>query len=99
MIDPWLGGLAEDPYRGGMVGELVHTVLRAQFIALRDGDRFWYQRILSPTELTLVEDSRLADIIRRNTAIGDEIADDALRVSKPRPAALRRALGGVPGEA
>ncbi len=84
-IDPWLGGLAEDAYRGGMVGELVHRVLRAQFFALRDGDRYWYQRSLSPSELQLVEDSRLVDIIRRNTTIGDEIADDVFHVSNSRP--------------
>ncbi|MEN1727619.1 MAG: peroxidase family protein, partial [Pseudomonadota bacterium] len=43
-IDPWVGGLAEDPRRGGLVGELVGAILIEQFTALRDGDRFWYER-------------------------------------------------------
>ncbi len=79
-VDLWVGGLAEDPLPGAMVGELIRSVLVRQFTALRDGDRFWYQRTLESQELELVESSRLADIIRRNTTIGGEIADDVFHV-------------------
>ena len=44
-IDLWVGGLAEDHVPGASVGELVQTILVDQFTRLRDGDRFWYQRI------------------------------------------------------
>ena len=79
-IDLWVGGLAEDPRPGAMVGELIGVVLADQFTALRDGDRFWYARALSPAERARVEGTRLADVIRRNTGIGSELADDVFRV-------------------
>ncbi len=75
-IDAWTGGLAEDPVNGGLVGELVATVLIEQFEALRDGDRFWYERILPPAELADVQATTLADVIRRNSPIGAELQDD-----------------------
>ena len=74
------GGLAEPPVPGAMVGELIHAVLTDQFEALRDGDRFWYARVLSPDERRRVERTRLSDLIRRNTAIGDELPDDVFHV-------------------
>ena len=77
-IDVWLGGLAEDPVNGGLVGELVFTVVKLQFERLRDGDRFWYERL--PDDLLRdVADIRLSDIIRRNTNIANEIPDNVFR--------------------
>ncbi len=75
-IDPWVGGLAEDPVAGAMVGELVATILREQFELLRDGDRFWYEREFEGRTLRRLRATRLAQIIRRNTSIRDEIQDD-----------------------
>jgi peroxidase len=79
-IDLWVGGLAEDPRPGAMVGELVGAVVAEQFAVLRDGDRFWYARTLSDADRARVESTRLADVIRRNTGIGSELADDVFRV-------------------
>ena len=80
-IDVWVGGLAEDSVNNGMVGELISTVLIQQFEALRDGDRFWYENNLSAAEQDLLGRSRLADIIRRNTDISDEINDNVFQVA------------------
>ena len=52
-----------------------------QFTALRDGDRFWYSRTLDPETRRAVEETRLIDIIRRNTTIGDEVQDDVFHVA------------------
>lgn len=79
-VDLWIGGLAEDHLRGALVGPLVAAILTRQFVDLRDGDRFWYQRTLSPLEQALVESTRLADVIRRNTSIGNEIDRDVFHV-------------------
>lgn len=79
-IDLWVGGLSEDPLTGSHVGELFHTIIRGQFQALRDGDRYWYEEILSDNEIRRVERTKLSDIIRRNTDIGDEIQDDVFQV-------------------
>jgi hypothetical protein len=80
-IDVWVGGLSEDPVEDALVGELIRTVLIQQFEALRDGDRFWYQYDLLFDELAMVEGIRLADIIRYNTEIDQEIADNVFKIS------------------
>ena len=79
-IDVWVGGLAEDRLPNAMVGELIFTVLKEQFEALRDGDRFWYRLIFDQETIDTLENTRLADIIRRNTGIGREIPDNVFRV-------------------
>ena len=79
-VDLWTGGLAEDHVEGAMVGETFHTIIADQFRRLRDGDRFWYQNdtwfAANPDVLAEVDATTLADIIRRNTPIGDEIGDN-----------------------
>ncbi len=78
-VDAWVGGLAESEMPGAMVGELIQHIVSEQFVSLRDGDRFWYERVLSREQVATVNDTRLSDIIRRNTGIGDEIPDDVFR--------------------
>ena len=79
-IDAWVGGLAEDHLPGAMVGEFLHAVLRDQFQRLRDGDRFWYERVFTGAALADLEDTTLAHIIRRNTGILGELPNDVFRV-------------------
>ncbi len=80
-VDLSVGALAEDHRRGAMVGETVLRILKDQFERLRDGDRFWYQTYLSDSLVRMVEEETLARIIRRNTAIEDELQEEALRVT------------------
>lgn len=79
-VDLWVGGMAEDHVPGAMLGEVFFTILKQQFEALRDGDRFWYERSFSAPYRQLIASTRLSDIIRRNTEIADEIADDVFHV-------------------
>ena len=81
-IDLWVGGLTENHVNGGLLGETIQAILVDQFTRLRDGDRFWYQNDLFFTgdQLTKIENTTLADIIRRNTKIGNELPDDVFRV-------------------
>lgn len=85
LIDPWIGCMAEDHLPGAMVGELAFTILKQQFEALRDGDRFWYENedavSFSALGRAEVEQASLSRIIRNNTDISDEIPDDVFRVS------------------
>jgi hypothetical protein len=81
-IDLWAGGLAEDPWQDAQVGETFFTILKEQFEALRDGDRFWYELTLGDAELLEVQQTRLSDVIRRNTDIDDEISDDVFHAPK-----------------
>ncbi len=89
-IDVWVGSLAEDHLPGAMVGKLMYISLKEQFEALRDGDRFWYERSLGRDDLRVVRRSSLADIIRRNTNIKREIGDNVFRVPEKRHKPRRR---------
>lgn len=79
-IDLWVGGLAEDHVPGALVGELVHKVLVDQFTRLRDGDRFWYENVMTPSEQVYVNNHTLTNIMRRSTPIGFEVDDNPFLV-------------------
>lgn len=68
-IDAWVGLLAEVPAEGTLVGETLSRLLVRQFSALRDGDRFWYERSLSPAALGWVDQQSLATLIERNSEL------------------------------
>lgn len=68
-IDLWVGGLAEDHLDGSSMGQTFSTIIVDQFERIRAGDRFWYQNVLSGNELLEIENTRLSDIIERNTGI------------------------------
>ena len=82
-IDLFTGGLAEDPVaeEGSQLGPLFRAMVTEQFEALRDGDRFWYQNYLTDEELDMIEGVTLADVIRNNTGIGNEIPDNVFYVN------------------
>lgn len=92
-IDAWVGLLAEPHRPRAFVGETLYRVLRDQFTRLRDGDRFWYQSYLPQHMVTRIERRTLADIIRMNTDIGDEIQDDVFMVQSDCIADLAMPLG------
>jgi hypothetical protein len=81
-MDVWVGGLAEDHYRDALVGELVFTVLKGQFEALRDGDRLWYERHFEGRLLRWIKGQRLSNVIRRNTWIDGQISRNAFKTNK-----------------
>ena len=71
-VDPWVGMLAEDPMPNAMFGELVMRIMREQFSSLRDGDRFYFENDpgLTDREKDIIRDTRLYDILMRNTELG-----------------------------
>ncbi len=68
-IDLWVGIMAENHVAGSSMGQLGRRILADQFTRLRDGDRFWYQRVFSGAQLASLENTTLADIIERNTGV------------------------------
>jgi hypothetical protein len=69
-IDPFVGGLAEDPVGRGLVGPLFHAAIAEQFRVARDGDRFWYENSqFTQSELDEIRATTLADLIVRNTGV------------------------------
>lgn len=71
LVDAWIGGLAEDPYGSGLLGETFTIVMVDQFTRLRDGDPYWSEgrEGISKSELAELWDTSLSDIIVRNTDI------------------------------
>lgn len=80
-IDMWVGGISEDPVNGGHLGELFFNIIKTQFEALRDGDRYWYEWSMSIEDIVEIDNTTLADVIRRNTTIDTEIDDDVFHVN------------------
>jgi len=76
-VDLWIGGLAEEKVPGSQLGETFHKIVLEQFLALRDGDRFYYEARLEamPELLAQIKDTSFSDIITRNTDI-EYLQDD-----------------------
>ena len=91
-VDLWVGALAEDHQSGAAVGPLIAAALAEQFERLRDGDRFWYENdeAFSPTERQMLSQTRLAEIVMRNTAI-DGMQTNAFQ-AVPEPGSLALAI-------
>ena len=68
---------------GALVGGTFFAILVDQFTRLRDGDRFWYQNgQFTTAQLAEIEDTTLADVIRRNTKINNEIQDNVFIIDE-----------------
>ena len=72
-VDLWIGGLAEkSPEFGGMLGTTFNFVFEAQMENLQNGDRMYYlTRTQGTNFLNNLEPNTFADIVMRNTALGD----------------------------
>jgi hypothetical protein len=94
-IDLWIGGLAEDHVPGASVGPTFRAVIADQFQRIRDGDRFWYSRIFSGPQLHALEQTRLSDVIRRNSTI-TKIQDNAFFFDPATLPGLQARAGSLP---
>lgn len=70
-VDLWTGILAEDLIPGRSIGRLAHEIQRVQFEKLRDGDFYYFENdpFLATEDRNSIRNSRLSDIIKRNTTI------------------------------
>jgi len=70
-VDLWTGVLAEDLMPGTSIGRLAHEIQRVQFEKLRDGDFYYFENdpFLPLDVRRTISDTRLSDIVKRNTAI------------------------------
>lgn len=70
-IDPWVGMLCEEHMDESMFGRTITEILKYQFSALRDGDRFYYENepLLTDEEKATIKSTRLADVLKRNTEL------------------------------
>ena len=72
-IDPWLGALSEEITGASSVGPLITAALKKQFTRTRDGDRFWYENMMSPAEIKEVKHYKMSDVIANNA--GQQLSD------------------------
>jgi len=70
-IDAWVGLVAEKHMPNAMFGETILTIMERQFQALRDGDRFYFENdpAFSENDIKKIKESKLQDVIMRNTNI------------------------------
>ncbi|XP_041852657.1 eosinophil peroxidase [Melanotaenia boesemani] len=70
-IDVWVGAISEPALPGGRVGPLLSCLLARQFRALRDGDRFWWERkgVFTSTQRRSLHNISLSRIICDNSHI------------------------------
>ena len=72
-VDLWVGGLAEEPIPGGVIGPTFACLFAITFNDLREGDRFWYENdnVFTPNQLTEIKHASLARVLCDN---GDDIS-------------------------
>lgn len=51
-VDIYTGGLAEMPVKGGIIGPLLTCLIGNQFLRMKKGDSFWYERTVGPQKFT-----------------------------------------------
>ena len=70
-LDPWVGMLVETPMPTALFGETIMAAMVQQFVALRNGDRFYYENenAFTAAEKAAIKATMFRDIIQRNTDI------------------------------
>uniref|UniRef100_A0A182FL01 Peroxidase n=1 Tax=Anopheles albimanus TaxID=7167 RepID=A0A182FL01_ANOAL len=71
-VDVYSGALSEPPVNGGIVGPLLTCLLADQFLRLKQGDSFWYERRqgvqrFTEEQLQQIYETKLSSIICRNS--------------------------------
>lgn len=74
-VDLFVGGLAERPVIGGLVGPVFACIIAQQFSNLRKGDRFWYENegfesSFTPAQLQSIRQVLLSQVICRTLGDG-----------------------------
>ncbi|HFB99954.1 MAG TPA: T9SS type A sorting domain-containing protein [Phaeodactylibacter sp.] len=72
-IDAWVGYLAEDHMSNRLFGETVMKIMEEQFGNLRTGDKFYFEIDpgLTADEKNEIKNTRLSDVIMRNTNVNN----------------------------
>jgi peroxidase len=100
-VDLFVGGLAEDPAPGAMVGPTFQAIIADQFENLRDGDRLFFENQgFSSTLMNQIQNTTLSDLIDRNTdttVMQSDAFAATIRhssdVASPNPAAPQLVIG------
>ena len=67
-VDLFIGGLAETPVAGSMVGQTFQVIMVDQFNNLRAGDRLYYENQgFTPQMIAQIQHTTMSDLIMRDT--------------------------------
>ncbi|MCB0642885.1 MAG: T9SS type A sorting domain-containing protein [Phaeodactylibacter sp.] len=82
-LDAWVGLLSEDRMTDALFGPTHMHILEMQFMNTRDGDRYYFENdpLLTNEDKQLIKNTRLVDIIMRNTNI--EVMQENVFVAMP----------------
>lgn len=82
-IDLWVGGISEMNVHRGVMGPTFACIIAKQFVKIRDGDRFWYEKrgVFTPSQLRQIKKSSLARVICDNSDDITQIQKDVFRDS------------------
>lgn len=66
-VDLWVGGLAEEPIPGGVIGPTFACIFAVTFSDLRLGDRFWFENdVFTAEQLTEIRRTSIARVLCDN---------------------------------
>ena len=83
-IDLFIGGLAEKHAAGALVGQTFQAIIKNQFNVLRAGDRFfWLNEGFDQATASMIANTTLATLIKRNTATPNLQANVFLQADLP----------------
>lgn len=93
-VDLFIGGLAEKPIPGGIVGAVFSCIFSKTFTALRNGDRFYYENVgsvglFTQAQLAEIEKASLSRVICDNSDGITEIQPNAFLASQSRVPCLQ----------
>lgn len=99
-IDFFVGGMAEEPFEGGVLGRTFNCIVGRQFAAIKDGDRFFFSHragngvadALSDAEFETISKRTLGDIICDNTEVKTVKEEVMVLSSSPKCCHQRNAL-------
>lgn len=96
-VDLWVGLLAENKIAGSEVGHVLGSLLNEEFTRLMECDRFFFtwDQGLSQAEIDLIMDTRLSDILGRNTSLTNLSGNVFFAVPEPTGTMFLLVLGVV----
>lgn len=82
-VDLFVGGLAEEPLPGGVVGPTFGCIMAYTFKRLRDADWFWFEneKVFTEDQIKVVKNTTLARVICRNTDSFGKIPTDMFEIN------------------
>ena len=89
-VDLWVGGLAEEPIPGGVIGPTFACIFAVTFSDLRLGDRFWFENnIFTTAQLAEIRRTSLAKVLCDNADSLGTIQPNAFLMGSRRSCFLR----------